>query len=379
MDVIQFYPYTCTNKAIREALSGGASMNKGRSKGKRISQRMVIIGIGALAMIGVTVFFLVTSKKPTSSPAPTTIATFQVKKHELRVPGQVQAVRTQKIDIPEGTVQNMTVKNGDSVTLDQQLLTVYKPDVQAKIDEASRALEKQQRSQATLDQQISQIKATLSKTAADDPQKSALQTQLDEAQNNRQDSADAITQSHQDIAKLKQSLNTVVKAPFAGRLYIDYQANGSQTITETSAEVEAVGEVSEFDYSSVKIGQSATVQALASKTKQATDINFISSDPAKSSKPNLAKYELTTKLRDGFLNGQSITITIPLSGLLIPKEAVKDGAVFKIVNKRAIRTKVTYVAKDDMYEVSDGLSSGDRILQKPDKTIKDGAKVNVDD
>ncbi|RND87178.1 efflux transporter, RND family, MFP subunit [Lacticaseibacillus paracasei] len=354
-------------------------MNKGRSKGKRISQRMVIIGIGALAMIGVTVFFLVTSKKPTSSPAPTTIATFQVKKHELRVPGQVQAVCTQKIDIPEGTVQNMTVKNGDSVTLDQQLLTVYKPDVQAKIDEASRALEKQQRSQATLDQQISQIKATLSKTAADDPQKSALQTQLDEAQNNRQDSADAITQSNQDIAKLKQSLNTVVKAPFAGRLYIDYQANGSQTITETSAEVEAVGEVSEFDYSSVKIGQSATVQALASKTKQATDINFISSDPAKSSKPNLAKYELTTKLRDGFLNGQSITITIPLSGLLIPKEAVKDGAVFKIVNKRAIRTKVTYVAKDDMYEVSDGLSSGDRILQKPDKTIKDGAKVNVDD
>lgn len=149
-------------------------MNKGRSKGKRISQRMVIIGIGALAMIGVTVFFLVTSKKPTSSPAPTTIATFQVKKHELRVPGQVQAVRTQKIDIPEGTVQNMTVKNGDSVTLDQQLLTVYKPDVQAKIDEASRALEKQQRSQATLDQQISQIKATLSKTAADDPQKSAF-------------------------------------------------------------------------------------------------------------------------------------------------------------------------------------------------------------
>lgn len=330
-------------------------MNKGRSKGKGISQRMVIIGIGALAMIGVTVFFLVTSKKPTSSPAPTTIATFQVKKHELRVPGQVQAVRTQKIDIPEGTVQNMTVKNGDSVTLDQQ------------------------RSQATLDQQISQIKATLSKTAADDPQKSVLQTQLDEAQNNRQDSADAITQSNQDIAKLKQSLNTVVKAPFAGRLYIDYQANGSQTITETSAEVEAVGEVSEFDYSSVKIGQSATVQALASKTKQATDINFISSDPAKSSKPNLAKYELTTKLRDGFLNGQSITITIPLSGLLIPKEAVKDGAVFKIVNKRAIRTKVTYVAKDDMYEVSDGLSSGDRILQKPDKTIKDGAKVNVDD
>lgn len=203
-------------------------MNKGRSKGKRISQRMVIIGIGALAMIGVTVFFLVTSKKPTSSPAPTTIATFQVKKHELRVPGQVQAVRTQKIDIPEGTVQNMTVKNGDSVTLDQQLLTVYKPDVQAKIDEASRALEKQQRSQATLDQQISQIKATLSKTAADDPQKSALQTQLDEAQNNRQDSADAITQSNQDIAKLKQSLNTVVKAPFAGRLYIDYQARPSR-------------------------------------------------------------------------------------------------------------------------------------------------------
>ncbi|RND36418.1 HlyD family secretion protein [Lacticaseibacillus paracasei] len=141
-------------------------MNKGRSKGKRISQRMVIIGIGALAMIGVTVFFLVTSKKPTSSPAPTTIATFQVKKHELRVPGQVQAVRTQKIDIPEGTVQNMTVKNGDSVTLDQQLLTVYKPDVQAKIDEASRTLEKQQRSQATLDQQISQIKATLSKTGS---------------------------------------------------------------------------------------------------------------------------------------------------------------------------------------------------------------------
>ena len=116
----------------------------------------------------------------------------------------------------------------------------------------------------------------------------------------------------------------------------------------------------------------------AKQSKRQTSI-FISSDPAKSSKPNLAKYELTTKLRDGFLNGQSITITIPLSGLLIPKEAVKDGAVFKIVNKRAIRTKVTYVAKDDMYEVSDGLSSGDRILQKPDKTIKDGAKVNVDD
>ena len=134
--------------------------------------------------------------------------------------------------------------------------------------------------------------------------------------------------------------------------------------------MEAVGEVSEFDYNDVKVGQSATVQALSTKTKQTTAIDFISSDPAKSSKPNLAKYEVTAKLDQGFLNGQSVSIILPLGGLEIPKTAVRQGAV---------RTKITYTKKDNMYEVTEGLDSGDRILQSPTKSIKNGAKVTVDD
>ena len=126
--------------------------------------------------------------------------------------------------------------------------------------------------------------------------------------------------------------------------------------------MEAVGEVSEFDYNDVKVGH-ATVQALSTKTKQTTAIDFISSDPVKSSKPNLAKYEVTAKLDQGFLNGQSVSIILPLGGLEIPKTAVRQGAVYKVVNGRAVRTKITYTKKDNMYEVTEGLDSGDRILK----------------
>ncbi|WP_423245831.1 efflux RND transporter periplasmic adaptor subunit [Lacticaseibacillus rhamnosus] len=355
-------------------------MKNRQNKHKGISQRMVIIGIGVLAVIIVTIIFFVTQQKQTKpTTAPATLTTYQVKRHELRLSGQVQAVRSQKIDIPEGTVQNLTVKNGDTVAEGQQLLTVYHPDVQQKITTATQSLAKQQRSQKQLDDQINQLKTSLNQLAADDPQKSEIQSQLTEAQNNRQDAAASVDQATQELNQLQQDLNTAVKAPFAGRLYIDYQSNGSQSITETSSDMEAVGEVSEFDYNDVKVGQSATVQALSTKTKQTTAIDFISSDPAKSSKPNLAKYEVTAKLDQGFLNGQSVSIILPLGGLEIPKTAVRQGAVYKVVNGRAVRTKITYTKKDNMYEVTEGLDSGDRILQSPTKSIKNGAKVTVDD
>ena len=355
-------------------------MKKRQAKHKGISQRMVIIGIGILAIIVVTiVFFMTQHKQPQQSTTSDTVATFQVKRHELRLSGQAQATRTQKIEVPEGTVQNQSVKNGDTVAAGQQLLTVYHPDVQEKITTANQSLQKQQRSLKQLDDKINQLKSSLNQLAADDPQRSDLQSQLNEAQNSRQDSAAAVDEANQDVTKLQQNLNTIVKAPFAGRLYIDYQANGQQSITETSSEMEAVGQVSEFDYADVKVNQTVTVQALSTKTKQTTSINFISSDPAKSSKPNLAKYDVTAKLDHGFLNGQSVSMIIPLSGLQIPKTAVRQGAVYKVVNGRAVRTKITYTKKDDMYEVTDGLSSGDRILENPTKSTKDGAKVTVDD
>ena len=230
-------------------------MKNRQNKHKGISQRLVIIGIGVLAVIVVTIIFFVTQQKQTKpTTAPATLTTYQVKRHELRLSGQVQAVRSQKIDIPEGTVQNLTVKNGDTVAEGQQLLTVYHPDVQQKITTATQSLAKQQRSQKQLDDQINQLKTSLNQLAADDPQKSEIQSQLTEAQNSRQDAAASVDQATQELNQLQQDLNTVVKAPFAGRLYIDYQSNGSQSITETSSDMEAVGEVSEFDYNDVKVG-----------------------------------------------------------------------------------------------------------------------------
>lgn len=148
-------------------------MKNRQNKHKGISQRLVIIGIGVLAVIVVTIIFFVTQQKQTKpTTAPATLTTYQVKRHELRLSGQVQAVRSQKIGIPEGTVQNLTVKNGDTVAEGQQLLTVYHPDVQQKITTATQSLAKQQRSQKQLDDQINQLKTSLNQLAADDPQKS---------------------------------------------------------------------------------------------------------------------------------------------------------------------------------------------------------------
>ena len=68
-------------------------MKNRQNKHKGISQRLVIIGIGVLAVIVVTIIFFVTQQKQTKpTTAPATLTTYQVKRHELRLSGRKRSI-----------------------------------------------------------------------------------------------------------------------------------------------------------------------------------------------------------------------------------------------------------------------------------------------
>ena len=347
---------------------------------KKISFKwwQVLIGLIVLVMLGDLGYSML---KPKAEKTATTYTTVKVKSAEpLTYSGTVQAVRTQVLVPNTGKAQSVTVQNGDHVEQGQAVMTTYSQDYEEQVADARSALSKAQRQVTQQQQALTQAQNQLQKLTSTDEGYSEAQEQVTTAKNQLEDAKADVTDAQNKLNTLNSKVNGSVTAPFAGTVTVEYDKTGQPSVTLVSDELQASTTVSEYDYNKVSLEQQIKVTSLATKKKQETQINYRATTPAENSKANEAKYTVTAPLTAGdFMVGQTLNISIPQEGLQVPATSVKNGYVYIVVNKKAQKVAVTGQTSNGSYIVTDGLSSGQRVIVDPDGKLKDGKRVETND
>lgn len=166
-----------------------------------------------------------------------------------------------------------------------------------------------------------------------------------------------------------------VYAPYNGSVVVK-DSEGNANIEIYSDQLLLSASVSEYDYSKVQVGQSVQVASIANGYEQTTQISSLAKDPQVSSLSTTAKYALSANLDRGFIDGQSVKITVLSSQFKIPTGSVKKNTVYLLKNGRAIKRRIKADKESSYYLVTSGLKTGDRLILNPDKRLKNGCKVN---
>lgn len=85
--------------------------------------------------------------------------------------------------------------------------------------------------------------------------------------------------------------------------------------------------------------------------------------------------KLNQKVRAGY-TGQ---VNIPLNMIEIPKNSIVDKTYVFIVNKdgNVRKRKVKVVRNGNKIIAEHGLKSGDRVIEKPKRSLQDGEQINI--
>ena len=85
--------------------------------------------------------------------------------------------------------------------------------------------------------------------------------------------------------------------------------------------------------------------------------------------------KLNHKVRAGY-TGQ---VNIPLNMIEIPENSIVDKTYVFIVNKdgNVQKRKVKLVKNGNKIIAKHGLKSGDRVMEKPKRSLQDGEQVNI--
>lgn len=335
---------------------------------KKIKHKKKILSGAIIGLILMITIFSLTSSKNTESDEKGYKITKVTKISPLIVTGKIKATRTQVATLPQGKVQQILVDNGAHVDAGQALATTYSQVSQNSMDDLNQEIAQQQRKATELKRQLDLVKGQ------DD------QARLSEIQASYNDANDELTNLQTKLQRGQSKVNGTAIAPFAGTVAIDYTKMGTPSITIYGDDLIFKANVSEYDYDKLQLNANLKVTALASKESIATKINFISNEPAATSKANDAKYEFTAPIHNHFMNGQTARASVEQAGLSIPTTCVKKQGVY-VVNKKHVVSFKAIIGKTENshFKVEKGLRAGQSVIVNPDKSLRDGSKVSVDD
>ncbi|KYC69898.1 MULTISPECIES: efflux RND transporter periplasmic adaptor subunit [Heyndrickxia] len=294
--------------------------------------------------------------------------------------GKVSAKQTQNLQIPDGTVQKVNVRNGDEVKKGDVLLTTHNIEIIEKITEVKQSILKMQRDLAVQKQNIAYLKKKLSAVHQEE-NKEELNLEIARDQNTYRDTEAGLQNQQDQLNQLENRVEGRLKAPFDGVMSISTNNSGQSQYSISSDALEVQSSVSEYDYDKLRVGSKVVIKALANGKRQTTTIQFISKIPSKTAtKKGFSMYDFTVDVDRRFMAGQSVQITIPQKQIKLPSKAIikKNGqtAVYLVVNGKARFRTVAVEKQNGFYTLKSGLHPGDRIVADPDKRLKDGAKVN---
>lgn len=336
---------------------------------KKIKHKKKILSGAIIGLILMITIFSLTSSKNTESDEKGYKITKVTKISPLIVTGKIKATRTQVVTLPQGKVQQILVDNGAHVDAGQALATTYSQVSQNSMDDLNQEIAQQQRKATELKRQLDLVKGQ------DD------QARLSEIQDSYNDANDELTNLQTKLKRGQSKVNGTAIAPFGGTVAIDYTKMGTPSITIYGDDLIFKANVSEYDYDKLQLNTNLKVTALASKEKSIdTKINFISNEPAATSKANDAKYEFTAPINNHFMNGQTVRASVEQAGLSIPTTCVKKQGVYVVNKKHVVSFKaITGKTESGHFKVEKGLRAGQLVIVNPDKSLRDGSKVSVDD
>lgn len=191
-------------------------------------------------------------------------------------------------------------------------------------------------------------------------------------------------------------------APFDGTVYIDEAGKSSAntpyaTIVSPGTIVQAT--VTEYDYNKLKLGQKVEILPVNDSRKVLGSITNISTLPQSAAVSNqasaalsgagntasggttISNYSFTVEAQEEIHYGFSVQISVHLSDITIPKEAlVKKGEetfVYTYKKGKVHLTKVTVKEQVDGYSVEKGLAVDEQYIVDPDKRLTEGKEVEV--
>lgn len=331
-------------------------------------KKTILIGLSIVLILLITAMNVLAGNKNTKSKEKSYKITKVTKTEPFIATGKIEATRTQLVTLPQGKVQQILVDNGAHVDAGQALATTYSQASQNNIDDLNQELAQQRRKVAELKRQLDLVKSQ------DD------QEGLSEAQASYNDANDELTNLQTKLQRGQSKINGTAVAPFAGTIAIDYTKMGKPSITIYGDDLLFKADVSEYDYDKLQPNANLKVKALASKESLDTKINFISNEPAETSKDNDAKYEFTAPINDHFMNGQTARASVEQAGLSIPTTSVKKQGVYVVNKNHVVSFKViTGKTESGHFKVEKGLHAGQSVIVNPDKSLRNGSKVSVDD
>lgn len=292
----------------------------------------------------------------------------------LTMSGKIVAEKTQTLNVPTGKLQQLNVTDGQTVKNGDILLTVTVTDIQESISSQQDVVNKANRA-------VNSAAATLknaqqSYNQADVDTKPSLKDTVTQAQQAVADANGDLQDAQSKLAELQGNLTMSLKAPFDGVVSVSNNTkDGIPSITINSSQKVLQANVSEYDYSKVKTGDTVTVSGIDGSPKQTTKISKIEQIPTGQGK-GTTYYPFSANMNNDFLYGQSVEVKVPQSELKIPKSAVYKGSIYKVIDGKASRAKADLTKNDDTYIVNAGVSIGEKLITNPDSKLTNGEAVN---
>mgnify|MGYP001176700593 FL=1 len=339
--------------------------------------------------------------------------------------------RSFSLDPSLGTLENIVVKNGQQVKSGDVIATYQNATIADQANEQAQSLNKlnlaitnaktnldsavQKRNQ--LANQLAQAKKSVQcLQAANDPSAIEASAQLDAAQQAYDAQVEVVNQAQQaldnanldfsdanaQVEQTRKKVTTSVTAPFDGTVYIDEAGKSSAntpyaTIVSPGTIVQAT--VTEYDYNKLKLGQKVEILPVNDSRKVLGSITNISTLPQSAAVSNqasaalsgagntasggttISNYSFTVEAQEEIHYGFSVQISVHLSDITIPKEAlVKKGEetfVYTYKKGKVHLTKVTVKEQVDGYSVEKGLAVDEQYIVDPDKRLTEGKEVEV--
>lgn len=270
----------------------------------------------------------------------------------------------------KGQIENINVEDGQKVDEGQTLFTYKNESIVPEID--------------TLKEQI-KSKEEQKKTSQEEELKKAIDEE--------------ITQLNNQIKKLEAKAYESVKAPFAGKVYINQQTQSENQppaiMTLESEDFYIKGQTNEQDLAKINLNQEVKVMVYSTKEKFKGKVSSIGERPSTEqvgsetgSNPNLSYYDIKVNFLENqdlknVKNGFHVQTTIEVVGtpIKVPYTSLiqKDEKrfVYKVIDGIVYKQEVkTGETNGEFAIITEGVGEKDQVIKYAnDKTIKEGENI----
>ena len=271
-----------------------------------------------------------------------------------------------------GSLHEVNVGNNQVVTNGEILFSYFNDNIQAQIDEIDRSISSKYKMKERVSQKISSKKDEINK-CEDDIIMESLKSELIIEEDNLIEINDILNEYYAQKESLQSKLITNVVSNMEGIVYINESAVNDSSITYMriiSNELLVKCEATEFDISSLKVGDTMDLKVISNEEEMNSIIKSIDNLPNSNGNDldTYSTYNLYLTPEREIQIGLSVQVKAMPKPIVIPSDCIyeKDGAFFvmKNVNNVLEEVLINAILDNEQYIIQDNsVSVGDKILR----------------